>query len=331
MQSGIQELAGGIFLIKLPMPFKPKHVNIYLFLEKDGFTLIDTGPNLDGILPALEASLAEIGRRVEECRRIWITHHHMDHCGLAGIIAERSGASVHLSETEERTIRSYADPGERAARLKRFAAEHGLEPETTETVIRIFSAFRTAASSFNASGFLSGGDRLEAGGRAVDVISTPGHSRGHLSFHLPEERLLIAGDHILPHITPNLSPDLIAPEFHPLEDFLASLARVEELAVSRVCPAHGRPFSDPQTRIAEMRDHHRERSEMARQALSEGARSCADVSRFMFGDGLAPFDRLLALNESFVHLRQLEKEHKVCSRRLNGHILFERIPSDAAG
>ena len=59
-------MAEGIFMITLPMPFRLKHVNIFAFLEEDGFTLIDTGPNLHGVLPALEASLAEIGRRVED-------------------------------------------------------------------------------------------------------------------------------------------------------------------------------------------------------------------------------------------------------------------------
>ena len=113
-------MAEGIFMITLPMPFRLKHVNIFLFSEEGGFTLIDTGPNLHGVLPALEASLAEIGRRVEECRRILITHFHMDHCGLAGIIAGRSGASVYLSEIEELTIRAFAQQEDRASRIRRF-------------------------------------------------------------------------------------------------------------------------------------------------------------------------------------------------------------------
>ncbi len=164
----------------------------------------------------------------------------MDHCGLAGIIAGRSGASVYLSEIEEQTVRTFAREEDRASRLRGFALEHGLDGGTIDTVIRAFSAFRTATSPFSAAGILTDGDRLTVGGRAVEVIATPGHSRGHISFHLPEERFLIAGDHILPHITPNLSPDLIAPDFHPLESFLSSLARVEDLPVQ-----HGMPGARP--------------------------------------------------------------------------------------
>ena len=312
-------------MITLPMPFRLKHVNIFAFPEEEGYTLIDTGPNLPGVLPALEASLAEIGLKVEGCRRILITHFHMDHCGLAGIIAGCSGAPVYLSEIEEQTVRAFARQENRLSRLTEFALMHGLDGGTIDRVIRAFSAFRTATSPFDAAGILTDGDRLTIGGRAAEVIATPGHSRGHISFHLPGERFLIAGDHILPHITPNLSPDLIAPDFHPLESFLSSLARVEDLPVSLVCPAHGRPFADLKGRVAEMREHHRERSELALQALTGEPQNSGGVSRFIFGDVRSPFDRLLALNETYVHLIQLEREALIRREMRNGRCLFARL------
>lgn len=315
-------------MITLPMPFRLKHVNIFCFPEADGFSLIDTGPNLPGVMPALEASLSELGLTVEDCRRILITHFHMDHCGLAGIIAGRSGASIELSEIEDLTIRTFAMGDEqRGVRLRDFAAENGLDGKTMDLVIRAFSAFRTATAPLDATGFIADGDRLILGGREVEAIATPGHSRGHLSFYLPADRFLIAGDHVLPHITPNLSPDLTAPAFLPLECFLASLARVEDLEVGMVLPAHGRPFPDLPGRVAEMREHHRQRSELALSALAEGPGSSFDVSRFIFGRIDSPFDRLLALNEAYVHLIQLEQEARVRRETGDGPTLFMRIGS----
>jgi len=318
-------MAQGIVMITLPMPFRLKHVNVFAFPEEGGFTLIDTGPNLPGVLPALEDSLAGMGLRVEDCRRILITHFHMDHCGLAGIIAGRSGASIYLSEIEEQTIRAFVRQEDRLLRLRGFALEHGLDGGTMDMVTRAVSAFRTATSPFCAAGILADGDQLTVGGRAVEVIGTPGHSRGHISLYLPEERFLIAGDHILPHITPNLSPDLTDTTFRPLESFLSSLARVEELPVSMVCPAHGRPFPDLTGRIAAMREHHRERSGLALQALTEEPKSSREVSRVIFGEIQSPFDRLLALNETYVHLIQLEKEALIRREMRNGLCLFARL------
>ena len=325
MKIGVRKITEGIFMITLPMPFRLKHVNIFVFPEGGGFTLIDTGPNLPGVLPALEASLAEIGLRVEDCGRILITHFHMDHCGLAGVIAGRSGASVHLSEIEEGTLRAMSRQEDRISTLTAFALLHGLDRETIDSVVRAFSLFKSASTPFDAEGFLSDGDRLSIGNRRATVIATPGHSRGHLSFYLPDERFLIAGDHILPHITPNLSPDLAAPDFCPLASFLSSLARVEDLPVKSVYPAHGQPFADLKGRVAEMRDHHRERSDLALQALAEKPKTGVMVSRFIFGNIRSPFDMLLALNETYVHLLELEREARITRQKQNGLCLFARI------
>lgn len=320
----VREIAEGLYRIILPMPFRLRTVAVYAAREAGGFTLIDTGPNLPGTLPALEASLAQIGFRVEDCRRILITHFHADHCGLAGLIAARSGASVLLSEIEAMTVYSFARHDDRVEKIRLFALEQGLDAKTLDTVARAFLAFRTATLPFSATDIIEDGRRLSVGGRTLEVIATPGHSRGHLSFHLPEEKFLIAGDHVLPHITPNLSPDLLDPSFRPLRSFLDSLARVESLPVAMVYPAHGRPFPDLKGRIAEIREHHRERKGLALAALEERPKTAGEVSRFIFGEDLPPFDRMLALNETFVHLVELEQEALVGRERENSLCLFSR-------
>ena len=60
----------------------------------DPLTLIDTGPCDDEALTALEAGLASVGVRVEDIELVLVTHHHLDHSGLAATIAERSGARI---------------------------------------------------------------------------------------------------------------------------------------------------------------------------------------------------------------------------------------------
>jgi glyoxylase-like metal-dependent hydrolase (beta-lactamase superfamily II) len=324
VKTRIREIAEGLYMITLPMPFRLKYVNIFAAVEEEGITLIDTGPHMTSVLPALEASLAEIGRRVEDCRRILITHFHADHCGLAGLIAGRSGAGIFLSEIDDLAIRTFVDQDLRMESRRRFGRENGLDAETLAVIEEAVSAFRTATTRFTATGTLSGGERLSLGGRVMEVVSTPGHSRGHLSFYLPRERVLIAGDHVLPHITPNLSPDLIDPAFRPLESFLKSLERVASLSVERVYPAHGRPFDDLRGRVAEIREHHRERKALALAALAERPKTAAEVSRFIFGPDLPPFDRYLALSESYVHLIELAAEGVIRQEKNDGLSTFRR-------
>jgi glyoxylase-like metal-dependent hydrolase (beta-lactamase superfamily II) len=320
-----REIAEGLYMITLPMPFRLRYVNVFAALDDEqGLTLIDTGPNLAGVFPALEAALAQIGWSVEACRRILITHYHADHCGLAGLIAGLSGAEIFLSEIESQTIRTFADEGWHFGRLRRFGLENGLDAGTLETVARAFLAFRTATSPFTATGALTDGQEMTAGGRSMRVVSTPGHSRGHVSLYLPEERLLIAGDHVLPHITPNLSPDLVEPGFRPLRSFLGALERVGSLPVAMVYPAHGEPFPDLGGRIAQMRDHHCERKGLALAALADGPRTAEGVSRSIFGADLPPFDRLLALNEAYVHLIELEAEAAIRREMRDGRCFFTK-------
>jgi glyoxylase-like metal-dependent hydrolase (beta-lactamase superfamily II) len=322
----MREMAKGIFMIRLPMPFRLTHVNVFLFLEEAGFTLIDTGPNLPGVMPALEEALGHVGRKIEDCRRIVVTHFHMDHCGLAALVRERSGAPISLSAIDAQAIRTFSVDNGRFRRIENFCLENGLDKATINEIADTFSFVEKATLPFAADSYLSDGERFSLGGRDVNVIATPGHSRGHLSFYLPAERALISGDHILPHITPNLSPDLTDAHFHPLESYLDSLTKIEGLAIETIWPSHGRPFTNPAGRIADIRKHHAQRALIALQALDDGAKTARQVSQFIFGKDLPAFDRLLALNESYVHLLAHEKRG-LCRRKISsiGSCLFERL------
>src|SRR6476661_7325525 len=85
--------AAGIHRVPVPTPFAVGSVNTWL-IEDDPLTLVDCGPNWGSALDALEAGLREHGRRIEDLERIVVTHQHVDHTGLVGIITERSGAEV---------------------------------------------------------------------------------------------------------------------------------------------------------------------------------------------------------------------------------------------
>src|SRR3954464_5458493 len=83
----------GIRCLPIPTPFAVGRVNCYL-LEDEPLTLLDTGPNSGKALDELERALAAHGHRVEDLGLIVLSHQHMDHLGLASIVARRSGAEV---------------------------------------------------------------------------------------------------------------------------------------------------------------------------------------------------------------------------------------------
>ena len=83
---------GSITAIELPVRYVGT-ANCWL-LGGDPPTLIDAGPCNDEALSALEHGLRRHGLRVDDIGLVVVTHHHIDHAGLAGIVSRRSGADV---------------------------------------------------------------------------------------------------------------------------------------------------------------------------------------------------------------------------------------------
>ena len=88
-----QAAEAGIHRLAIPTPFQVGRVNAYL-IEDSPLTLIDSGPNSAKALDELEQALAALGHKVEDIELLVVTHQHIDHFGLASILARRSGAEV---------------------------------------------------------------------------------------------------------------------------------------------------------------------------------------------------------------------------------------------
>src|SRR5215216_7178061 len=97
-----------IHKISVPTPFYVGPVNVYL-IEEDPLTLIDAGPRDDSSIAALRSGLACIGYRFSDIKRIIISHAHADHYGLARVVVEESGATVHIHEWDAEAVSANTD------------------------------------------------------------------------------------------------------------------------------------------------------------------------------------------------------------------------------
>jgi len=155
------------------------------------------------------------------------------------------------------------------------------------------------------------GDVLELAGREWFVVHTPGHTADHFCLHDPESGVLLAGDHVLPTITPHISGISTSPD--PLASFFYSLDRVAEIrGVERVLPAHGHPFSDLVARTEAIKRHHVERLERVKEISHEiGPATVEDFSHHLFKPRSWG---IMAESETFAHL-----EHLRIARRAERH------------
>ncbi len=157
------------------------------------------------------------------------------------------------------------------------------------------------------------GDVITLAGREMFVLHTPGHTPDHFCLHDPEAGVFIAGDHVLPSITPHISG--ISTSADPLLSFFYSLDRVAELpGISQVLPAHGHPFSDLKGRAGAIKAHHHERLERIREISRDFGRpaSVAEFSRQLFRPRSWGS---MAESETYAHLEHLRHAGQAESHR----------------
>jgi glyoxylase-like metal-dependent hydrolase (beta-lactamase superfamily II) len=291
-------------------------MNAYLLIGAGERVLVDAGLGTPEAEAVLRTGLDAAGIRLDQFTTLVLTHAHPDHIGLSGPVHTASGAPVRMLAQEcERLYRVWGDPELRALRESRALFQaHGLPAEDLEQVARSDRAVQRAIHLPPPDAIVpvAEDDELTLAGRRYRALWTPGHSDYHLCL-LREDGLLLAGDHVLPRITPNVGfypsgrPD-------PLGDYYESLARMRALDVRLVLPGHGLPFADLAGRVDELRAHHEERAAQMLALLgahAEGA-SAFTIASELFGARLRTHDdRRFALAETLAHLEHLRHAGRV--------------------
>lgn len=298
---------GSLHALQVPIPYPMKTVTVLLDAPASGpVTMVDAALDTPEARQAIEDGLSELGLHWSDVERLIITHHHPDHYGLAGVVEERSGAAVQMLDVEigrgERYWHMWEEwlPGH----LKHLR-DHGLPPESLNDVGSDGHRTRDRVQPATRIGPLREGQHVPLAGREWEVLWLPGHADGHLGLWNEQGRLLIAGDAILPRISPNIGlygytrPD-------PLGDYLQTLGKLEALNPERAVVGHYGPVMDGvQARARELRAHHHERLDFIKAEATAQPRNAYDLSLAMFNRELSPGSRRFALAETLAHAEHL--------------------------
>jgi hydroxyacylglutathione hydrolase len=141
----------------------PVAENTYIFRRdgSDRALIVDPGEEAPKLLNAIE----QLGVTLEG---ILLTHTHFDHVGAVAPIAEATKAEVWVPEIEKPVLQD----------IMSFVPWAGFGPY----------------ESWDAEHTVKGGERLELAGFEIDVIFTPGHSPGHVTYSIPDETAIFSGD-----------------------------------------------------------------------------------------------------------------------------------------
>lgn len=302
-------VAEGVLWMRLPLPMKLDHVNVYAFDDgSEGWTVVDTGFNTSLTRDIWETLLAGPlgGRRVH---RVLVTHHHPDHIGLAGWF-QNSGARLLTSRTAWLTARmlqldEQALPTEETLAFWRSA---GIDEEVL--------AQRAGERPFNFADVVAPmplgyqrvqqGDRLHLGGRNWQVHMGNGHAPEHITLWSEEDGLVVAGDQILPSISPNIGVYATEPEADPLGEWLEACERLARLAREDhlVLGGHKLPFTGLPHRMHNLIENHHSALDRLRSHLSQPASAGACFPP-LFRRPIREAEYGLALVEAVAHVQHL--------------------------
>lgn len=284
--------------------------NVYLFDDGPETVLVDTGDWMDETEAQLEDAFDERGLTFADVDRIFLTHWHGDHVGLARTIQQAGGAEVFVHEADAPLVSGDQSAwDEMEAKQREYFDHWGMPTEEQQTLERIFGTVPIRERPPEVTP-LSDGDTFEVNGRKLRVKHAPGHAAGLCLYELTDQNEAITGDALLPQYTPNVGGADVRVD-KPLAKYLDTLQGIVEADYDRAWPGHRDVIEEPAERAAFIIHHHEERAWRVLDALDRlGPSNAWEVSAELFGD-LEHIHILHGPGEAFAHLEHLQNDGKV--------------------
>ncbi|WP_299074036.1 MBL fold metallo-hydrolase [uncultured Paraglaciecola sp.] len=327
----LQQVAEGIFWLRMPLPFDLDHINLYLLEDnhngQQGYAVIDTGIGTSRSEALWDTLLDTLDKPIT---KVIVTHLHPDHIGMAGYLVERFRVPLFMSQAEYFTARALSAGARGASDWQddEYLVRCGMSKDYVENASKnrknskgVGQVIRPIPLQFYR---LQQGDKLTIGKHDWQVYIGRGHSPEHVCLFNADTNILISGDHVLPGISPNIGVYSTEPDANSLQLYLDTLPQFTQLpADCLVLPSHKRPFHGLHTRVQELISHHHQHLDNLRAFCVQGKtiEQCLPV---LFKRKLSDQNMFFAIAEAFSHLNYLYFSGGA-SREINsdGHFVFK--------
>jgi glyoxylase-like metal-dependent hydrolase (beta-lactamase superfamily II) len=306
------QIAEGVFWARMPMPKPLGHVNVYAFDDGACWTIVDTGVDTPRTR-SLWLQLLSCTFAAKPVGRVIVTHHHLDHIGLAGWFVSEHGAELATTRTAYLMARMLQLDVQEAPtpQMLGFWKSCGMDPEMFEarSAQRPFNTADTVAPLPLGFQRLCDGDKIEIGKRLWDIRIGHGHAPEHATFWSRENDLVIGGDQLLGSISPNLGVSATEPDADTVGEWMASCANFMEHATEDqlVLVGHKNPYTGLPARLQQLRANHLAALDRLLVHLQRPHTACGCFPA-LFRKDIASGEYGLAMVESMAHCVHLYKQ-----------------------
>jgi glyoxylase-like metal-dependent hydrolase (beta-lactamase superfamily II) len=310
--------------ITLPTPFLVGDVNVYV-IKGDQVVLVDTGPDTKEAETALIHGLHNLSLKVEDVDVLLLTHHHPDHIGLAYLFADTALTAGHSKlkpwlEKDKAHFQRFNDF------FRTFLFENGMEQKWIDAIENQREKYKKFTKPTALEMELKEKESDVPGLPGWGILETPGHAQTHLSFYRKEDGLIVAGDHLIAHISSNaiIEAPYIEHETRP-ETLIQYRNSLEKCSwVTKVLAGHGADIQNPRKLISERLSAQEAKARMFLEKMNGEKMTVFDLTKKIYPE-MYKKQPDLTFSETIGHLDLLRKSNQIAAVKSNGMYVYEQI------
>ncbi|WP_176466240.1 MBL fold metallo-hydrolase [Aliifodinibius salipaludis] len=286
-----------IYPIKIPTPFAVGDVFSYLVKDEKN-VLVDTGQYTDEAFECVRYHLKKQGLSIENIDEIWLTHGHPDHYGQAARLADRAGATVFGHPLERSNFGGNND----ADLFEAFFQKHSIPEDHIQNMVNQLDWLQQFQLAIEPE-WVQDGELLNSGDLSFEVVHTPGHAPGHISY-ISDKGIIFGGDLLLGHISTNALINFDSEtdqRNRSLLQYRESLEWIREQG-GLVLPGHGEIIEETTSVADHHLGEHQKRYQKIKQLLREEPMTLLDLSYHIFEDAIQKGALFLVLSEVLGYL-----------------------------
>ncbi|MDG5786116.1 MBL fold metallo-hydrolase [Evansella sp. AB-P1] len=319
----MEKIEKDIYKITLPTPFLVGPINTYL-IKGQALTLVDTGPNTEEAFQVLESNLMELCIELKDIEIVILTHHHPDHIGLLEKFLPHAKVYAHPK------VKPWLDKDPKFLEdLLQFYGtlyeSHGVPEKFIREIEKKKKGYLHFSSGGHVDKELLEGSEIE-GLSEWSVIETPGHAQSHISLYRHSDGVMLAGDHIIEHISSNA---IIEAPYGENEERPKTLLQyresLEKCAHAKIAySGHGKAVENPKKLIGNRLVEQDKKGQKFKQLMGRNPITAFELCKRKY---LHIFEQQpdLTFSETLGHLDVLEENGEVRQVLLEGIIHYQVI------